>query len=121
MVLKFKNETNEEVWVSLSFFSPDCLEGDLPGENPWRTRGWYHLLPQQTKTVYGGDLDNRNRYWYYFAESVGHLVWRGPYRTLVHNEAFDGCDKLAHTGGRIVGFRELDIDDYDDYNVNLVV
>jgi uncharacterized membrane protein len=122
MVLRFKNKTGEEVWVAISFFRVECASDHPTNPIPWKTRGWYHLWPQQTKTVYGGDLEDVNRYWYFFAESA-HLVWQGPFLTRVFNVAFNLCDAAGSTTGtqRVVGFREFDINDNDDYKVNLVV
>jgi uncharacterized membrane protein len=120
MVLRFKNKTNEKVWVAISFYRIQCLLDHPMNQNPWKTRGWYHLLPTQTKTVYGGDLEDVNRYWYFFAESAT-LIWDGPYLTRVFREAFNICDAAAKVGTtRIVGFIELDIDDRDDRKVNLL-
>jgi uncharacterized membrane protein len=112
---KFNNKTNVTVWVAFQWFSPSCA-----AEGKWRTKGWWKLLPGQTKTVFGSDLQSASKYYYWYAEGGG-LVWAGPFNTCVPNTAFEWCLNICCTPTcRTLGFREKYIGSYNNYTINLV-
>jgi len=111
------------------FYSPDLnffgtLIKRCGGEGgDFQAQGWWSIEPGSCARVYADDLEDVNRYWYYYAEAADGSVWAGPYRVLVSNKAFDHCFLLvsdADSPDRYIGMRELDIGDNDDYTLNLV-
>ena len=116
------------VWVAIMFYSPDVnffgtLIKGCGGEGmDFETRGWWSIAPGRCVNVHADDLEDRNRYWYYYAEAADGAVWAGPYKVLVSNEAFDLCYGYVSSehGHRYIEMRELDIDDNDDYTLTLV-
>lgn len=117
-MLAFCNSYPQDVWVAYMFYSPDACGGE--GEN-WQTIGWFHIVPGACVTVYSNSLgDVNNRYWYFYAENAGaSVVWAGPIRVYVTDEAFNHCLGIGTTTSRVVGFRILDVGDNDDFTVTL--
>jgi uncharacterized membrane protein len=58
-----------------------------------------------------------NRYWYYYAEATDGAKWSGDFPTYVNNEAFDHCDSPPNSSMIVLGFRELDVGDADNYTL----
>ena len=116
---RFSNQTSKPVFVAFQWYSPnDCAE-----LGNWESAGWWKLLPGETKTVFGDDLQRVNKYYYFHAESSdGTLVWAGPYWTCTPAFVFDWCHDLCDTNPltRILGYREKDIGNYNNYTINLV-
>jgi uncharacterized membrane protein len=119
-MLRFCNNTSEEVWVAYMFYSPE----DCGGEgHDWQKIGWFAIMPGACSVVYANDLDDvNNRFWYFHAENLDLTVnWSGPISVHVTDEAFNNCLGIATTAERVVGFREIDVGDNDDFTVNLVL
>jgi len=113
-MFKFCNHYPTELWVCLLWYHPNCSDG-----GDWEKKGWWHLNPGECKIAFSGDLDEVNRYWYYYAEAADGAYWAGPYGTNVSNDRFDWCINTGSSNSRNVGFRELDIGDNDDVTLNL--
>jgi uncharacterized membrane protein len=117
-MLAFCNSYTERLWVAYMFWSPDTCSGE--GGN-WQTIGWFSIEPGSCTTVYANDLDDvHNRYWYYYAENQGRtVVWAGPVQVYVTDEAFNHCLGLGISTARVVGYRQIDVGDNEDYTVTL--
>jgi uncharacterized membrane protein len=81
--------------------------------------GWWSIDPGSCANVYENDLEDLNRFWYYYAEADDGATWSGAYTVYVTDQAFDSCVDIGSTESRVVGFRELDIGDNDDYTLTL--
>lgn len=114
---RFKNKTNRTIWVAFMWYKPGCDTG-----SDWATAGWWKLSPGQTKTVYGGDLQDNNTYFYYYAHDSDGREWKGPYTVCVPQPAFSWCDNICNTAPstHYRGFREKYINGYNNYTINLV-
>jgi hypothetical protein len=84
--LTFNNEYSAPVSISILWYSPGCPDG-----GDWELAGWYNLDTGQGMTVFFGDLDDINRYWYFNAEAIDGAYWAGD---VVH----DVCPLLPSTG-----------------------
>lgn len=67
--------------------------------------------------VFENDVDDVNRYWYFYAEATDGAKWAGDFPTFIKRVAFDHCDAPADTSMQSVGFRELDVGDADNYTL----
>jgi hypothetical protein len=109
-VVEFENATTATINVAYMRADDDC--GAYCGD-PWIVRGWVVLPPGQTARRAN---PTRNRWFYYYAESVNGAVWSGPYVAEVNGyESFNKCTcaKVVMDPGNMwydVGFRELDTD-----------
>ena len=119
-MLAFCNGYTERLWVAYMFHSPDACGGE---GGDWQTIGWFAMEPGSCVTVYANDLDDvHNRYWYFHAENDdASIVWDGPVPVYVTDEAFNHCLNIGTTNSRIVGYREIDVGDNEDYTVTLFV
>ena len=114
-MLSFTNGYSRLVSVTVKWYHPNCPDG-----GDWEKKGWWNINPGNTAHVLDLDLDETNRYYYYYAESVDGHTWSGAYFTDVPNEAFDWCENTGSSTSRSLGFRELDIGDNDNYTLTLV-
>jgi uncharacterized membrane protein len=115
MSLTFNNEYSAPVSISILWYSPGCPDG-----GDWELAGWYNLDTGQGMTVFFGDLDDINRYWYFNAEAIDGAYWAGDVVHDVPPTAFDWCWNTGSNVASPVGFREIDVGDNDDFTVNLV-
>jgi uncharacterized membrane protein len=114
-MLSFTNGYSQVLSVAIMWYHPNCPDG-----GDWEKKGWWNINPGNTAHVLDLDLDETNRYYYFYAEAVDGHTWSGPYFTNVPSEAFDWCENTGSTTSRSLGFRELDIGDNDDYTLTLV-
>lgn len=114
---RFKNNTSKRMSVAFMWHKPNC-DGS---QSSWAVQGWWNLNPAETKTVYGGDLQDTNRYYYFYAFDEGGAEWSGPYSTCVPSRRFDWCDNICDTAPdtRNVGFQEVDVGGNNNYTINL--
>jgi uncharacterized membrane protein len=112
------NQYSEDVWVAILWFNEDCGE---PGvENTaWRTRGWYHITPGSCANVLDEDLDEINRYFYFYADNGSDVSWAGAASVPIPDTRFERCVGQMGEGDVSRGFREIDIGDNDDAILNL--
>ena len=89
-MLKFCNKYKTGVWVSIMYYEPGCSDG-----GDWVKKGWWRLTPGQCKVAYGGDLDDLNRYFCFYADADDGAVWAGPYKRFVPFQAFAWCEWIA--------------------------
>jgi uncharacterized membrane protein len=122
MGLVLCNGYTTTISTAIAFYNPDtCAEGP-----PFEMMGWWVLAPGSCALVFANDLEDRNRYWYYFAMANDGAVWSGPYGANVTTGAFGGgqwCYGSQHGGGGElirIGYRELDIGSSDDYTLTFV-
>ena len=113
-MFRFCNQYGKTLWVAFQWSSPGCPDG-----GDWETAGWWKLDPGQCKVVFGRDLQEVNTYYYFYAEAIDGAVWGGPFMTCVPQTVFDWCLNTCSTAARYVGFRELNIDGYNNYTFNL--
>ena len=118
---RFQNKTSKTVWVAFQWYSPDVCSGE-DGHDPglWETAGWWKLLPGQTKTVFGPDLQSVNKYYYWYAEASDGTAWTGPFSTCVPDTAFKWCLRTCTDAASILGFREKYIGNFNNYTIRLV-
>lgn len=118
-MLRICNSYSQTISTAISFFSPDECGGE---GGDWQNIGWWVIAPGTCKVVYGNDLDDASRFWYFFAMAVDGRRWSGEFPTFVHmTEAFNVCDGIGTTALTRVGFRELDIGDNEDFTLTLVL
>jgi uncharacterized membrane protein len=115
-MLNICNSYPRQVWTAIMFYSPETCGGE--GGN-FETMGWWGLQPGSCANVYANDLEDLNRYWYYYAESDDGAVWAGDVAAYVNSDAFNGCLSIGVSTWRRVGFRLLDIGDADDFTLTL--
>jgi len=115
MSLQLNNEYPSTIWTMIEWYHPGCEDcGD------WEKAGWWEIEPGASATVYGDDLEDVNRYWYYYAQAADGAYWAGVYDEVVPYIAFDWCSDVANTDSFSVGMRELDINGNDDYTLTFV-
>ncbi len=114
-MLRVCNHYTRTIWVTIMWYSPNCGDG-----GNWRKRGWWKIDPGQCKIVFGEDLEDINRYFCYYANSSDGSEWSGPYIRDVPINAFLWCEWSKDSQSREIGYRLLDIEDNDDFTLNLV-
>jgi uncharacterized membrane protein len=122
MGLVLCNNYPTTIWTSIMFYSPETCGGD---GGDFEKMGWWPIAPGACALVYANDLEDVNRFWYYYAEADDGAVWAGPFRTWVSLAPFGGgqwCWGLGTTapGQVVIAYRELDIGDNDDYTLTFV-
>ena len=124
MGLRLCNGYRSTIWTSIMFYSPETCGGE--GGN-FEKMGWWKIEPGSCALVYANDLEDLNRYWYYHAHASDGAYWSGPFQSNVPRVPFGGGDSCwgvgwGNTGNDFVGigYRELDIEDYDDYTLTFV-
>jgi uncharacterized membrane protein len=75
MSLVLCNSYSSAISTAIMFYSPDTCSGE--GAN-FEMMGWWNLDPGSCATVYGNDLEDLNRYWFYYAMAGDGAVWSGP-------------------------------------------
>jgi uncharacterized membrane protein len=119
-MLKIVNGYKTGIWAAIMYYQPGCSDG-----GNWEKKGWWRMTPGQGKIVYGGSLDDLNRYYCYYAMADDGAKWSGPYVRFLPYQAFDWCEWTAcsHSDGSPCGFnaglRLLDINSYDNYTLTL--
>jgi len=119
MGLTFHNQYTAPLSVAIMFLSPDTCSGEGEG---WEMMGWWNINPGDSALVYANDLEDLNRYWYYYAHASDGTRWagNGEWVRSVPQAVFDQCFGLGVTGEtEQVDFRQLDIDSNDNYTLNL--
>jgi len=117
MALTLCNSYSSRISAAIMFYSPDTCGGE--GQN-FEMQGWWNIEPGSCALVYGNDLEDLNRFWYYFAHSNDGAMWSGPFTASVPSEAFDQCYGVGVSPGEGIGFRQLDIGDNDDYTLTFI-
>lgn len=116
------NSYPSAVWTAIMFYSPETCGGE---GGDFEMMGWWRIEPGACALVYANDLEDVNRYWYYFAHAADQAVWAGPFGANVPRTAFGGdqwCwgdQKVSVSDIERIGFRELDIGGNDDYTLTL--
>lgn len=114
-MLQFCNNYPSDVWVCILWYHPNCPDG-----GDWEKEGWWHMSQGQCVVVFGDDLEDINRYWYFFAEAADGAFWAGAPQITVTDRVFDWCVNTSSSDSFTVGLREIDVGDNDDYTVNLI-
>jgi uncharacterized membrane protein len=118
-MLRFVNGYRTSISTMVEWHHPDCRDGDdYLGE--WEKAGWWNLEPGQSAIVFGGDLADVNRFWYFFADAADGAFWAGPFEEVVPWNAFQACEKIRTSNSFVVGMRELDIGDSADFTLTFV-
>jgi uncharacterized membrane protein len=104
------------------FYSPESCGGD---GGDFEKMGWWRIAPGSCALVYANDLEDVNQFWYYYAQADDGAVWAGPFRAAVSLDPFGGDQwcygfETSAPGQIIIGYRELDIGDNDDYTLTFV-
>lgn len=75
------NRTNERVRVAFTYnHTADNRDNSPILRKGWVSQGWWILSRNQCARVYPHELWRRNRYYYFYAESLtGNSRWRGNY------------------------------------------
>jgi uncharacterized membrane protein len=115
MSLRIRNKYPKPIWAMIEWHHPNCPDG---GE--WEKAGWWKVQPGAIATVYGGDVDDVNRFWYFFAHASDGAQWSGPFIEHVPSTAFDWCTDTGSSNDHIVKMREFDIGHNSTYTLNLV-
>jgi len=91
-MLQFTNFYPSKLWVAIMWYTPNCPDG-----GNWTKKGWWSLIPGQSKVVSGLDLDEVNRYWCYYAQAENGAHWSGPYLRMVPPQSFDSAAPFRPT------------------------
>jgi uncharacterized membrane protein len=120
MSLIIRSSYPSYIYVSLMWYNPvNCPREQ--GGTIWNSIGWYEIPPGGQRTVWNGSVRNVNRWWGYYAEAADGLTWTGNIRAGVSNQAFRFCvgDTCGPPPCRQAGFRELDVNNFDNYTLTL--
>lgn len=117
-MLAFSNGYPTKIWVAIMFWSPDTCGQE--GGN-WQTIGWYGIDPGNSADVYDNDLEDLNRYWYFYAKAADGAEWSGKFGSVyVYHKAFNSCLNIGSTAAyRTVGMRQIDVHGHDDFTMTL--
>jgi len=119
MGLTISNQYTAPLSAAIMFLSPDTCSGEGLG---WEMMGWWNINPGSSALVYANDLEDLNRYWYYFASAADGATWsgNGTWTNQVERAAFDQCWGIGVSNDTTeVDFRQLDIGDNDNFTLNL--
>jgi uncharacterized membrane protein len=111
MSMQFVNNYPSTIWTAIMWYHPGCADG-----GDWEKAGWWQLEPGGSATVYGGDVDDVNRFWYYFGHAADGAVWAGDFPESVPDTRFDWCIDTSSTSARTVGMRQFEVD-ADNYTL----
>ncbi|MFE7136083.1 hypothetical protein ACFVIM_35085 [Streptomyces sp. NPDC057638] len=114
-MLRFINGYSATVNVMIERLDNNCRP------EPWRRKGWWVIQPGGSAVTYGGDLDDVNRYWYWYAFAVDGRQWSGPFPENVPYSVFDWCPDVASDPSMNIGMRELDVNGNADKTLRLVL
>jgi uncharacterized membrane protein len=114
MSLRVRNKYPKPISVMIEWHHPNCPDG-----GDWRKAGWWNVQPGAVATVYGNDVDDVNRFWYFFAQATDGATWSGPISERVPSHAFELCASIASNMDRFIGMREFDVDSNSTYTLNL--
>ena len=122
MGLTLCNSYPQPISTAIMFYSPDTCGGE---GGDFQMMGWWNLNPGSCALVYANDLEDLNRYWYYYAIADDGAEWAGPFTNSVPDAAFNQCwgiGVIIENGieSTEVAFRELDIGGNDDYTLTFV-
>jgi uncharacterized membrane protein len=111
-MLTFQNNHSSRVWVAIMFLSPDTCGQD----GNWQTIGWYGIDPGNSADVYDNDLEDLNRYFFYYAKAADGATWSGNWGNVyLYHHAFNSCINIGSTDAyAVVGMRLIDVDGNDD-------
>ncbi|PWE74531.1 hypothetical protein B1R38_05230 [Bacillus cereus] len=74
MPLKFKNDTNLMLWLTVAYWDPSC------SGNKWRKEGWFRMPPGSTVTAWTGKTKDND--FFYFARDTNETIkWEENYYT----------------------------------------
>ena len=118
MALKLCNSYPVRIWTAIMYFNPDECGGE---GRDFLMVAWWPIEPGSCANVFGDDLEDVNRYWYYYAIADDGAEWAGPYVNQVQSDKpVHQCWGIGVSPGDRVAFRELDIHDNDDYTLTFV-
>jgi uncharacterized membrane protein len=107
-----------DVYVATMRVNRDACGANSGFGDGFNAIGWYRIPPGACRTVYTGRV-GYNRYWAYYAEATDGATWSGNIQSWVSNSAFSLCHGQKCTPCRVVGFRLLDVNGYDNYTLTL--
>lgn len=112
MSLTFQNRYSftqgYDIWLTFMYYDQNC------GGDHYRQVGWYRIPPGGQVTVYNGST--KGRYFPYHAEChADGAVWSGDITGWVSDSAYNLCHGDKCTPCRIVGFRSLQVGDFDNF------
>ncbi|WP_329572324.1 DUF1036 domain-containing protein [Streptomyces sp. NBC_01361] len=108
-MLQFINSYPATVQVTIMWFTPPCDDGN------WTKKGWWVIPTGHSAVAHGGDLEDINRFWCYFASGWdGNSFWRGPIIRSVPLSAFEWCEWRGGTSSIEIGYKQVDVGDSDD-------
>jgi uncharacterized membrane protein len=113
MSLIFENRysftSGYDLWITYMYYAPDLCGGD-----GYRQVGWYRVPPGGQTTVFNGSV--KGRYFPYHAEChADGATWSGDIQGWVSDSAYNLCHGERCTPCRIVGFRSLQVGDFDNF------
>jgi len=117
--LAFRNGTSDVLMLTFQYYSPSTCSRD--GLKPWRTIGWFQIMPGETKIVLRANLQPSEEYFWY-AESKSGPVWNGLWNYMaVPLGRFDWCYGTGTTSDQVrnVGFRQLLTGHKENYTLNI--
>lgn len=119
MGLTFRNETAVPVSVAIMFLSPDTCSGEGLG---WEMQGWWNISSGDSALVYANDLEDLNRYWYFYAQASDGTSWHGDgtWIASVPDTQFDQCYGIGVNPGEELDFVQIDVSDNDDWTQTLI-
>jgi uncharacterized membrane protein len=114
IMLTYVNGYTSTIWAMAEWYHPGCENGN------WEKKGWWRIEPGRSAVVFGDDVEDVNRFWYFFAHAADGAFWAGPFEETVPINAFDWCENTGSSTSRTIGMRELDVGDNDDFTLTFV-
>jgi uncharacterized membrane protein len=115
MVLRVHNAYHTEVWVAYLYPSTFCSQNH---GTSWAKAGWWHLNPNETKIVLGGDLSSKWMY-YIHAHSSDGTEWGSYTYEYCPSQRFDWCTNISSNTSIKRNFDEV-YSNKPDKTINLV-
>ena len=89
MGLTLCNSYSTTIWTAIVFYSPETCSAAGHGGD-FELMGWWVIEPGSCALVYANDLEDLNRFWYFFAQARDGAIWEGPFRHGVTRAPFGG-------------------------------
>ena len=114
MGLTFCNRSSVTASVAIMFLSPDTCSGEGGG---WEMQGWWNSAPGGCTLVYANDLEDLNRYWFFWARGSDGSSWHGDgtWTAAVPSTRFDQCYGIGVSQGEELNFVRIDVNGNDNW------
>jgi hypothetical protein len=102
MQLRFRNQGFGTIYVACAWYDESQCAGIGVNVGGWASGAWWSVAGGTTVHT---DVHTDNRYFYFYAEQPGRLVWGGNYGPFGLTAGFETC---AGLGPPFVGMQQVD-------------